>query len=52
MKLYLHPVSIALRPVRLFAADNGIAMAEEAVDLMTGTPMQPPQRVRRAAIWQ
>lgn len=33
--LHLHPVSLASRPVRLFAADNGIAMAEEVADLMT-----------------
>ena len=31
------------RPVRLFVADNNIAMAEEVfIDLMTGAHMQPP----------
>ena len=42
MKLYMHPVSMTCRPVRLFAADNNIAMDEEFVDLMTSAHMQPP----------
>lgn len=42
MKLYMHPVSTACRPVLLFAADNNIAMDEEVVDLMTGAHLQPP----------
>jgi glutathione S-transferase len=42
MKLYMHPVSTACRPVLLFAADNNIVMDEELVDLMTGAQMQPP----------
>jgi glutathione S-transferase len=42
MKLYMHPVSMTSRPVRLFAADNGIAMDEEVVDLFSGAHMQPP----------
>jgi glutathione S-transferase len=42
MKLYMHPVSMTCRPVRLFAADNNIAMDEEFVDLMTGAHMQAP----------
>ena len=43
MKLYMHPVSMTSRPVRLFAADNNIAMDEEVIDLMTGAhmPMNP-----------
>ena len=41
MKLYMHPVSMTCRPVRLFAADNKIAMDEEFVDLMTGAHTQP-----------
>lgn len=41
MKLYMHPVSMTTRPVRLFAADNNIAMEEELVDLMTGAHLQP-----------
>ena len=42
MKLYMHPVSMTSRPVRLFAAENKIAMDEELVDLMTGAHLQPP----------
>ncbi len=42
MKLYMHPVSMTSRPVRLFAAENNIAMDEEVVDLFTGAHMQPP----------
>ena len=42
MKLYMHPVSMTSRPVRLFAADSNIAMDEEVVDLFTGVHMQPP----------
>ncbi len=42
MKLYMHPVSMTSRPVRLFVADHNIPMDEEAVDLMTGAHLQPP----------
>jgi glutathione S-transferase len=42
MKLYMHPISTACRPVFLFAADNNIAMDHELVDLMTGAHMQEP----------
>jgi glutathione S-transferase len=42
MKLYMHPVSMTSRPVRLFAADSGIALEEEVVDLLTGAHMQAP----------
>ena len=42
MKLYVHPVSMTTRPVRLFAAENKIAMDEEVIDLFTGAHMQPP----------
>jgi glutathione S-transferase len=42
MKLYMHPVSTACRPVRLFAAENNIALDEEFIDLMTGAHLQPP----------
>jgi glutathione S-transferase len=38
----MHPVSMTSRPVRLFAADNKIAMDEEVVDLFTGAHTQPP----------
>ena len=36
MKLYMHPVSMTSRPIRLFIAENGIAVDEQMVDLMAG----------------
>jgi glutathione S-transferase len=42
MKLYMHPVSVTSRPVRLFIAENKIACDEELVDLMTGAHLQEP----------
>jgi len=36
MKLYMHPVSMTSRPVRLFLHDNNIPCEEQIVDLMTG----------------
>ena len=36
MKLYMHPVSMTSRPVRLFIAESGIKVDEQTVDLMTG----------------
>lgn len=42
MKLYMHPVSMTSRPVRLFVAENGIAVEEKLVDLMTGEHHQQP----------
>jgi glutathione S-transferase len=36
MKLYMHPVSTASRPVRLFIAEKKIDIQEQVVDLMTG----------------
>src|SRR5499427_9742733 len=42
MKLYMHPVSMTSRPVRLFAAENNIVMDEELIDLMSGAHMQSP----------
>jgi glutathione S-transferase len=41
MKLYMHPVSTVCRPIRLLCAENGIAIEEETVDLMTGAHHQP-----------
>ncbi len=40
MKLYMHPVSTVCRPIRLLCAENGIALEEEFVDLMTGAHLQ------------
>ena len=42
MKLYMHPVSNASRPVRLFIAENKIACEEQVVDLMTGEHLKEP----------
>ena len=42
MKLYMHPVSMTSRPVRLFIAENHIPCEEQIVDLMTGEHLQPP----------
>jgi glutathione S-transferase len=36
LKLYMHPVSTASRPVRLFIAEKNIPVTEQLVDLMTG----------------
>ena len=42
MKLYMHPVSTAARPVRLFIAENNIPCEEVLVDLMAGAHHQEP----------
>ncbi len=42
MKLYMHPVSMTSRPVRLFIAESGIDVDEQEVDLMTGEHHQEP----------
>ena len=39
MKLYYHPVSTMCRPITLFAADNGIDLDYQLVDLFTGEHM-------------
>lgn len=41
MKLYMHPVSMTSRPIRLFIAENGLVVDETLVDLMTGEHHQP-----------
>ena len=41
MKLYYHPVSTTSRPVLLLAADEGITLDHEVVDLFTGAHLQP-----------
>jgi glutathione S-transferase len=41
MKLYMHPVSMTCRPVRLFLAENKIPVDEVLVDLMTGEHLKP-----------
>jgi len=40
MKLYFHPVSTVSRPIALFAADNGIKLDFQVIDLMTGEHMK------------
>ena len=42
MKLYYHPVSTTSRPIVLFAAESGIDLDYEVVDLFTGEHYQPP----------
>jgi glutathione S-transferase len=42
MKLYMHPVSMTSRPVRLFVAEKGLKVDEEVVDLFTGAHYQEP----------
>jgi glutathione S-transferase len=42
MKLYMHPVSMTSRPVRLFIAENKIPVDEVTVDLFTGKQYEPP----------
>ena len=42
MKLYFHPISTVSRPVMLFAADEGIALEMQVVDLFKGEHKQPP----------
>jgi glutathione S-transferase len=42
MKLYMHPVSMTSRPVRLFIAEKKIPCEEQIVDLMTGEHLQEP----------
>jgi glutathione S-transferase len=42
MKLYMHPVSMTSRPVRLFIAENGIDVEEQIVDVMTGEHLREP----------
>jgi glutathione S-transferase len=42
MKLYMHPVSMTSRPVRLFIADNKLDVDEQLVDLMTGEHHKEP----------
>ncbi|MBI3368949.1 MAG: glutathione S-transferase family protein [Burkholderiales bacterium] len=42
MKLYYHPISTTSRPIMLFAAESGIPLEMQVVDLFTGEHMQPP----------
>ncbi len=42
MKIYYHPASTTCRPLMLFAAEAGIGIDFQVVDLFTGEHMQPP----------
>jgi glutathione S-transferase len=42
MKLYMHPVSMTSRPVRLMIAEHGLQVDEQMVDLMAGEHYQAP----------
>jgi glutathione S-transferase len=42
MKLYMHPVSMTSRPVRLFIAESGIDVDEQMVDVLAGEHYQEP----------
>lgn len=42
MKLYLHPVSTTCRPIMLFAMDEGLALEQEVVDILSGAQYQSP----------
>ena len=41
MKLYMHPASTTCRPILLFAAEEGIALEQQIVDLFTGEHLKP-----------
>ena len=41
MKLYYHPTSTTSRPIQLFAAESGIPLDLQLVDLFTGEHCQP-----------
>jgi glutathione S-transferase len=41
MKLHYHPISTTSRPVMLFAAESGIPLDMQVVDLFTGEHVQP-----------
>jgi len=41
MKLYYHPASTTSRPIMLFAAENGVALDMQVVDLFTGEHYKP-----------
>ena len=42
MKLYMHPISMTSRPIRLFIAEQKIPCEEEVVDLMQGAHHKEP----------
>jgi glutathione S-transferase len=42
MKLYYHPISTTSRPIMMFAAESGIPLEMQVVDLFTGEHVQAP----------
>jgi glutathione S-transferase len=42
MKLHYHPISTTSRPIMLFAAESGIPLDMQVVDLFTGEHVKPP----------
>lgn len=42
MKLYMHPVSMTSRPVRLYIAENQLPVEEQVVDVLSGEHHQEP----------
>ncbi len=42
MKLYYHPISTTSRPIMLFAAEAGIPLEMQVVDLFTGERSPAP----------
>ena len=42
MKLYYHPISTTSRTIMLFAAESGLPLEMQVVDLFTGEHMKPP----------
>src|SRR5215467_10648289 len=42
MKIYYHPASTTSRPLMLFAAESGLKIDFQVVDLFTGEHYQPP----------
>jgi 2-polyprenyl-6-methoxyphenol hydroxylase-like FAD-dependent oxidoreductase/glutathione S-transferase len=41
VKLYMHPVSMTSRPIRLFIAESGINLDQQVVDVMKGEHLAP-----------
>lgn len=48
MKLYYHPISTTSRPIMLFAAESGVPLDLQVVDLFTGEHVQAPLSERQA----
>ena len=51
MKLYYHPISTTSRPIMLFAAESGIPLEMQVVDLFTGEHCSRPTRRSTRTSW-